>query len=388
MLSVRGEVKPSTSAWPRPIPATSTPRARSSRGSSPTWLRSRSSREDLDGRADVFAVALMLYELLAGEHPFAGLREIQIVHRVLAGRIPVLPSAPGDNDPVRLRAVIRKALAMQPADRYTDADAFRTALESAAQDYGGLATGPELAAFVRELDPGRAEGISERLEAWRDLQDPSEDTLSERTTQAIFATPAPAPAPTPPPVVERSDAKAPTTFILETEDSNPTLADHPPVRQSRLPWVLAGGAVAAVTLAAVAGLAVVLLLPDPSSKTDENTPLPPGEPAPTLAAPEVEAPGRSPPLGRNPGRSPHPDRRRRVPTSGPARRRRLQASVEPNIARQGAETRPPHRPRLRQRPNRHLGCRGRIHPEPELPPNRWPRRPSVHHVSGKGRRSD
>ena len=55
----------------------------------------------VDGRADVFAVALMLYELLAGEHPFAGLREIQIAHRVLAGRIPVLPSAPGDNDPVR-----------------------------------------------------------------------------------------------------------------------------------------------------------------------------------------------------------------------------------------------------------------------------------------------
>ncbi|MEC8425641.1 MAG: protein kinase, partial [Myxococcota bacterium] len=126
----------------------------------------------VDGRADLFAVGLMLYELLAGEHPFAGLREIQIVHRVLAGRIPVLPSVADGADPVALRTVVRRALSMKPDERFPDGASFREALEHAARAVGGVASTPDLAAFVRSLDPGRAEGISQRLEAWRDMQLP------------------------------------------------------------------------------------------------------------------------------------------------------------------------------------------------------------------------
>ena len=42
----------------------------------------------VDGRADLFAVALTLHELVDGRRPFAGLNEVQIMHRVLSGNIP------------------------------------------------------------------------------------------------------------------------------------------------------------------------------------------------------------------------------------------------------------------------------------------------------------
>ena len=48
----------------------------------------------VDGRTDMFAVGLMLYELVAGRRAFHQLTEVQIMHRLLSGEIPTLPLAP------------------------------------------------------------------------------------------------------------------------------------------------------------------------------------------------------------------------------------------------------------------------------------------------------
>ncbi len=85
----------------------------------------------IDARADIYALGAILYEMLAGEPPFTGPNAQAIVARVLTE--PVRP--PGvrrDTVPSALDAVILKALAKVPADRYLTSSAFSDALRATA----------------------------------------------------------------------------------------------------------------------------------------------------------------------------------------------------------------------------------------------------------------
>lgn len=90
--------------------------------------------EQVEGRevgppADVFALGLVLYRLLSGVHPFAR-ESAQATALAIAGslRRPLAEVCPG-LDPA-LGAVIDKALAVRPADRYPDGRALAAALEA------------------------------------------------------------------------------------------------------------------------------------------------------------------------------------------------------------------------------------------------------------------
>src|SRR5438445_6107012 len=65
--------------------------------------------EKLDGRADLYSLGCLLYECLAGRPPFAGGSDTAIVFAHLEQEPPNLPG---------LEAVIKKALAKEPDDRY------------------------------------------------------------------------------------------------------------------------------------------------------------------------------------------------------------------------------------------------------------------------------
>jgi serine/threonine-protein kinase len=82
----------------------------------PEYFRS----EIVDRRADVFAVGVMLWEMLAGRRLWAGLGEAQIVHHLAAGMpMPALP--PDENRPPLLDGICARALAISPGDRYRTA---------------------------------------------------------------------------------------------------------------------------------------------------------------------------------------------------------------------------------------------------------------------------
>ena len=125
------------------------------------------SQRGVDHRADLFAVGLMMQELLTGVHPFYGLKEVQILHRVLSGRVGKLEPLPEGLDGELLAAIHRKALAVDPDNRYPDANAFRADLERAAEPLGGLCTAQELAGFLKRVDPDLTDSISERMSSWR-----------------------------------------------------------------------------------------------------------------------------------------------------------------------------------------------------------------------------
>jgi serine/threonine protein kinase len=82
----------------------------------PEYFRS----EIVDRRADVFAVGVMLWEMLAGRRLWAGLGEAQIVHHLAAG-MPMARLPPDDSRPPLLDGICARALAVSPGDRYATA---------------------------------------------------------------------------------------------------------------------------------------------------------------------------------------------------------------------------------------------------------------------------
>jgi len=81
----------------------------------------------LDGRVDVYALGCVLYEMLAGDPPFAGSNVQAIIARKTVEAPPNVKSA-RDSVSDTLEAVIRKSLARMPGDRWASVAEFTEAL--------------------------------------------------------------------------------------------------------------------------------------------------------------------------------------------------------------------------------------------------------------------
>jgi len=89
--------------------------------------------EQLDGRSDQYSLACVLYEMLAGQPPFVGANARAIFARHTTDSVvPVTRVRP--DVPVSVAAVLERALAKQPADRYPTILAFAEALTAPAAE--------------------------------------------------------------------------------------------------------------------------------------------------------------------------------------------------------------------------------------------------------------
>jgi serine/threonine-protein kinase len=82
---------------------------------------------EVDARADVFGVGVLLYECMVGHLPFDGSNPAQVLRRVLDG---VYPEAQRERPSVGARwsKILDRALAHLPEDRFSDANVMRDAL--------------------------------------------------------------------------------------------------------------------------------------------------------------------------------------------------------------------------------------------------------------------
>lgn len=86
--------------------------------------------QQLDARADIYAVGVMLYEMLTGAPPFAGPSAQAIVAKVITAK-PVPPSRLRKEIPAHVEDAVLTALNKNPADRFATAAAFGSAIEGA-----------------------------------------------------------------------------------------------------------------------------------------------------------------------------------------------------------------------------------------------------------------
>ena len=104
--------------------------------------------EDLDRRADLFAVGVMLFELLAGEKPFGD--ELAAVNNIIAAPHPDVRQKREDV-PDALATVIDRTLAKSRDDRYPDAHAVLRDIESVMRGLDEYVGDRELARYVRTI---------------------------------------------------------------------------------------------------------------------------------------------------------------------------------------------------------------------------------------------
>jgi eukaryotic-like serine/threonine-protein kinase len=106
-----------------------------------TYAAPEQARGDrVDARADIFSTGVLLYEMLAGTWPFRGQTAVEVRHAVLNDEPqPIAKVRPG-RVPAKLQAILDKALAKDPRDRYQKifylADDIRSVIREIGTDSG------------------------------------------------------------------------------------------------------------------------------------------------------------------------------------------------------------------------------------------------------------
>ncbi|HUR88035.1 MAG TPA: serine/threonine-protein kinase [Ramlibacter sp.] len=113
----------------------------------------------VDGRSDLFSCGVILYQLLTGEKPFTGESTTTIMYKVLREE-PVPPSQINMSLAPALDAVVRKALAKNPNERFQTGKEFSQALNAAIAAPQTVApAAPVAAAIAGQASPASRKAI-------------------------------------------------------------------------------------------------------------------------------------------------------------------------------------------------------------------------------------
>ena len=204
----------------------------------PSYMSPEQARgQEIDGRADLYALGVVLYEILVGKLPYTGTDALSTALAHLTEPLPELPVHHG-----RYQDVLRKLLAKDPAERFPDAAALLQALDNLPSE------SPE-ATLVRPLP----------IPMSFDLAGITPESIEIPTEK-----PQPVRQPVPPPIQHSEQRRGP---------------------------VLALAAVAVAVALAIGGASYWWL-----SGGDEPVAKPPAAAVPTVASPVAEADGGQRPL--------------------------------------------------------------------------------------------
>ncbi|HET7500835.1 MAG TPA: serine/threonine-protein kinase [Kofleriaceae bacterium] len=104
--------------------------------------------EPIDRRADVFSLGVLLFELTTRSRLYSAHANPTAMKHILGGVVPD-PTERRPDYPPELTAIVRRALARHPGDRYPTARAFAEALDQVAHDRRWSLAGASIADVVR-----------------------------------------------------------------------------------------------------------------------------------------------------------------------------------------------------------------------------------------------
>lgn len=119
--------------------------------------------EEVDRRADVFSLGITLFIVTTGYHPFKVGDRSNIIRAITSADPAPSPSSFVPGYPPALEAVVAKALAKDPADRYQSADALRVSLEVACPEAFSPRVEGELKRYLALVMADRAAARREAL---------------------------------------------------------------------------------------------------------------------------------------------------------------------------------------------------------------------------------
>ncbi|MDT7537198.1 MAG: eukaryotic-like serine/threonine-protein kinase [Actinomycetota bacterium] len=149
MLTPRGEVKVMDFGIARAVADTSSTMTQTAAviGTAAYLSPEQARGEHVDARSDIYSTGCLLYELVTGTPPFTGDSPVAVAYQHVR-EDPTPPSAYDETMPEQVDAVVLKAMAKNPVNRYQSADEMREDLLRAAAGEPVLAT-----PFLHEPEP-------------------------------------------------------------------------------------------------------------------------------------------------------------------------------------------------------------------------------------------
>ncbi len=256
--------------------------------------------QPVDGRHDLFGVAVMLYEMLAGERYYADVPQDQILPRLADGTHVPRRLAGFDDE---LRGILARALASDARERTATCGELRDQVQQYMLRRQLSASTRELRALMDERFPGEHTSVRALLQRFVDVRPPpreqDESTVIARAgTRPVAAwdgvrNPITEPTgrieiPSPPPAADRQAARIAPRLVAQAP-----LSPAPPAkaRQTAL-WAAVAALVVLLGAAAVAWLFVLRPAPEaPQVALGEGAIAPRPAPAPPKPPPSEPAAG-------------------------------------------------------------------------------------------------
>jgi serine/threonine-protein kinase len=229
--------------------------------------------QEVDGRADLYAVGVVFYRLLTGALPFKADTAIGMVQKQIS-ETPIPLNSLREDLPDWCETILERALSKAPGDRYQTAEEFREALSKAS----GVLTVEHSKAFA-----------SVDLRPEIEIETPAHPIKLDR-----LPTPAPRPS-TPPGPRGRGASTTPHSSVPKTVPNAPPLEGATIILRKQH-FAVAGSllAVLALSMAVLAFVALWRSNPLPAVATTENLPATPPVTAPPLSTAPASSPAAAP----------------------------------------------------------------------------------------------